>query len=85
MGAKEKVVLGLPGGRNQGRGDTLGAIQRGAEIKTFCGQRRSSHAYNSSNSGGVSASIARSISWTVFKLMTASRYFGTEGKISTQE
>ncbi len=36
MGANEKVVLGLIGGRNQGRGDTLRAIQRGAEIKTFC-------------------------------------------------
>ena len=36
LGANDKVVLGLIGGRNQGRGDTLRAIQRGAEIKTFC-------------------------------------------------
>ena len=37
MGANEKVVLGLIGGRNQGRGDALRAIRKGgAEIKTFC-------------------------------------------------
>ena len=36
IGANEKVVLGLIGGRNQGRGDTLRAIKVGAEIKTFC-------------------------------------------------
>ena len=36
MGANEKVVLGLIGGRNQGRGDALRAIKVGAEIKTFC-------------------------------------------------
>ena len=36
MGANEKVVLGLIGGHNQGRGDALRAIQQGAEIKTFC-------------------------------------------------
>lgn len=35
-GASEKVVLALIGGRNQGRGDALRAIQQGAEIKTFC-------------------------------------------------
>jgi len=36
LGANERVVLGLIGGRNQGRGDALRAIQAGAEIKTFC-------------------------------------------------
>ena len=36
LGANEKVVLGLIGGRNQGRNDALLAIGRGAEIKTFC-------------------------------------------------
>ena len=36
MGANEKVVLALIGGRNQGRGDALRAIGRGGEIKTFC-------------------------------------------------
>jgi len=36
VGANEKVVLGLIGGRNQGRGDALRAIKGGAEIKTFC-------------------------------------------------
>jgi predicted dehydrogenase len=36
IGANEKVVLGLIGGHNQGRLDTLHAIQGGAEIKTFC-------------------------------------------------
>ena len=36
LGANEKVVLGLIGGRNQGRGDALRAIKVGAEIKTFC-------------------------------------------------
>lgn len=36
LGANEKVVLGLIGGHNQGRGDALRAIQQGAEIKTFC-------------------------------------------------
>jgi predicted dehydrogenase len=36
VGANERVVLGLIGGRNQGRGDALRAIQGGAEIKTFC-------------------------------------------------
>ncbi len=36
VGANEKVVLGLIGGRNQGRIDALLAIGRGAEIKTFC-------------------------------------------------
>jgi predicted dehydrogenase len=35
-GANERVVLGLIGGRNQGRGDALRAIRRGAEIKSFC-------------------------------------------------
>jgi len=35
-GANERVVLGLIGGRNQGRGDALRAIREGAEIKTFC-------------------------------------------------
>ena len=29
MGANERVVLGLIGGRNQGRGDALRAIRRG--------------------------------------------------------
>ena len=36
LGANEKVVLGLIGGHNQGRGDALRAIKVGAEIKTFC-------------------------------------------------
>ena len=36
LGANEKVVLGLIGGRNQGRGDALRAIKVGAEIKIFC-------------------------------------------------
>jgi len=36
LGANEKVVLGLIGGHNQGRGDALRAISQGAEIKTFC-------------------------------------------------
>jgi predicted dehydrogenase len=36
LGANEKVVLALIGGRNQGRGDALRAIQRGGEFKTFC-------------------------------------------------
>ena len=36
IGANEKVVLALIGGRNQGRGDALRAIRAGAEIKTFC-------------------------------------------------
>jgi predicted dehydrogenase len=35
-GANEKIVLGLIGGRNQGRADALNAIKDGAEIKTFC-------------------------------------------------
>jgi predicted dehydrogenase len=35
-GANEKIVLGLIGGNNQGRGDALNAIKDGAEIKTFC-------------------------------------------------
>ena len=35
-GANERVTLALIGGRNQGRGDALRAIQAGAEIKTFC-------------------------------------------------
>ncbi len=36
LAANEKVVLGLIGGHNQGRGDALRAIKAGAEIKTFC-------------------------------------------------
>ena len=36
MGANEKVVLALIGGRNQGRGDALRAISQGGEFKTFC-------------------------------------------------
>ena len=35
-GANEKIVLGLIGGRNQGRNDALNAIKDGAEVKTFC-------------------------------------------------
>ncbi len=35
-GSNEKVVLGLIGGRNQGRSVALNAIRDGAEIKTFC-------------------------------------------------
>ena len=35
-GANEKIILGLIGGRNQGRGVALNAIKDGAEIKTFC-------------------------------------------------
>lgn len=33
LGANEKVVLGLIGGRNQGRGDVLRAIRRGANSR----------------------------------------------------
>jgi predicted dehydrogenase len=36
MGANEKIVLALVGGRNQGRGVALRSIRQGAEIKTFC-------------------------------------------------
>src|SRR5512135_2731960 len=36
MGANEKVTLALIGGRNQGRGVALRAIQAGAQFKTFC-------------------------------------------------
>ncbi|MEK7404120.1 MAG: Gfo/Idh/MocA family oxidoreductase [Acidobacteriota bacterium] len=36
LGANEKVVLALIGGRNQGRGDALSAIRAGAEFKTIC-------------------------------------------------
>ena len=36
MGANEKVTLALIGGRNQGRGVALRAIQEGAQFKTFC-------------------------------------------------
>ena len=36
MGANDKVVMALIGGRNQGRNDALGAISHGAEFKTFC-------------------------------------------------
>jgi predicted dehydrogenase len=35
-GANEKIVLGLIGGRNQGRAVAINAIKDGAEIKTFC-------------------------------------------------
>jgi predicted dehydrogenase len=36
MGANEKVNLALIGGRNQGRGVALRAIQAGGRFKTFC-------------------------------------------------
>jgi predicted dehydrogenase len=36
MGANEKVTLALIGGRNQGRGVALRAIEQGAQFKTFC-------------------------------------------------
>jgi predicted dehydrogenase len=36
LGANEKVTLALIGGRNQGRGVALRAIEQGAEFKTFC-------------------------------------------------
>ena len=36
MGANERVNLALIGGRNQGRGVALRAIQQGGEFKTFC-------------------------------------------------
>jgi predicted dehydrogenase len=36
MGANEKPTLALIGGRNQGRGVALRAIQAGAQFKTFC-------------------------------------------------
>jgi predicted dehydrogenase len=36
LGANEKVTLALIGGRNQGRGVALRAIQAGARFKTFC-------------------------------------------------
>jgi predicted dehydrogenase len=36
LGANDKIVLALIGGRNQGRADALNAIKDGAEIKTFC-------------------------------------------------
>ena len=35
-GANEKIILGLIGGRNQGRAVAINAIKDGAEIKTFC-------------------------------------------------
>ena len=36
VGANESVTLALIGGRNQGRGVALRAIQAGAKFKTFC-------------------------------------------------
>ncbi|MDE3166553.1 MAG: hypothetical protein KGN36_12170, partial [Acidobacteriota bacterium] len=36
LGANQRPTLALIGGRNQGRGVALRAIQAGAEIKTFC-------------------------------------------------
>ena len=36
IGANDKIVLALIGGRNQGRGVALRSIRQGAEIKTFC-------------------------------------------------
>ena len=36
LGANEKIVLALIGGKNQGRAVALGLIKEGAEIKTFC-------------------------------------------------
>ena len=36
LGANDKIVMALIGGRNQGRNDALGAISHGAEFKTFC-------------------------------------------------
>ena len=36
IGANEKVNLALIGGRNQGRGVALRAVQAGARFKTFC-------------------------------------------------
>src|SRR5215831_5409454 len=36
LGANERVTLALIGGRNQGRGVALRAIQEGAQFKTFC-------------------------------------------------
>ena len=36
IGANDRVVLALIGGRNQGRGDALRAIAQGGELKTFC-------------------------------------------------
>jgi predicted dehydrogenase len=36
LGANEKVVLALIGGRSRGRDDAVDAIKDGAEIKTFC-------------------------------------------------
>ncbi len=36
LGANEKVTLALIGGRNQGRGVALRAVQAGARFKTFC-------------------------------------------------
>ena len=36
MGANEKVTLALIGGRNQGNGDALRAVQAGARFKTLC-------------------------------------------------
>jgi len=36
LGANDRVTLALIGGRNQGRGDALRAIEAGAQFKTFC-------------------------------------------------
>src|ERR1039458_979642 len=36
IGANDKVVLALIGGRNQGRGDALPATKQGGEVKTHC-------------------------------------------------
>ena len=36
MGANEKIILGLIGGRNRGRDIAMSSIRDGAEIKTFC-------------------------------------------------
>ena len=36
LGANDRVSLALIGGRNQGRGDALRAIEAGAQFKTFC-------------------------------------------------
>jgi predicted dehydrogenase len=36
MGANEKIVLALIGGRNRGEDIALGSVRDGAEVKTFC-------------------------------------------------
>ena len=50
-----------------------------------CGCRWSSQEYNSANSRGVRASIARSISWTVFKPVASVIYFSWQATTPGKE